>query len=78
MTVKNFDQTKADFLPGIATTLTMEEIPAELIFNWDQTGLNLVPASNWTMEIRGSRQVEVAEPCSNFYCKYLWPHAAVF
>ena len=46
MTVKNFDQIKADFLQGIATTLTMEEIPAELIFNWDQTGFILVPASN--------------------------------
>ena len=38
----------------------MEEIPAELIFNWYQTGLNLVPSSNWTMELRGSKRVEVA------------------
>ena len=28
----------------------MEGIPAELIINWDQTGLNLVPSSSWTME----------------------------
>ena len=34
---------------------------AELIFIWDQTGINLVPASNWTMEVKGSKRVEVAE-----------------
>ena len=28
----------------------MEEIPAELILNWDQTGIRLVPASSSTME----------------------------
>lgn len=37
----------------------MEEIPFELIFNWDQTGLNLIPASSWTMEHKGSKRVEI-------------------
>ena len=27
----------------------MEEIPIEMIFNWDQTGLNIVLVSTWTM-----------------------------
>lgn len=37
----------------------MEEIPAELIMNWDQTGLKLVPASSYTMEQWGSKRVEM-------------------
>ena len=38
----------------------MEEISAELVINIDQTGLNIVPVSDWTMEVEGSKRVEVA------------------
>ena len=38
----------------------MEEIPAELILNWDQTGIKIVPSSTWTMDAEGSNRVEVA------------------
>ena len=38
----------------------MEEIPPELILNWDQTGIHLVPASAWTMELAGSKRVEIS------------------
>ena len=31
----------------------VEEIPPQLILNWDQTGIHLVPASSWTMDKRG-------------------------
>ena len=37
----------------------LEEIPIDLIFNWDQTGLNLVPVSSWTMEAKGSKRVAI-------------------
>jgi hypothetical protein len=37
----------------------MEEIPADLILNWDQTGIKFVPCSSWTMEQRGARRVEM-------------------
>ena len=36
------------------------EIPVERIFNWRQTGLNRIPSSNWTTELRGSKRVELA------------------
>ena len=36
----------------------MEEVPAELIINWDQTGIKLIPSSSWTMEKLGSNRVE--------------------
>ena len=33
----------------------MEEIPDELVINWDQTGIKYVPVSQWTMELRELR-----------------------
>ena len=38
----------------------MEEIPDDLMINWDQTGIKYVPVSNWTMEVKGAKRVEVA------------------
>ena len=31
----------------------------ELILNWDQTRLDLVPASNWTLERKGAKRVQI-------------------
>ena len=33
--------------------------PADLIINWDHTGLKYVPVSNWTMEVKGAKRVEI-------------------
>ena len=30
-----------------------------MVINFDQTGLNIVPASEWTMDVRGSKQIEI-------------------
>lgn len=57
--VANFAELKQLFLNDVVTTVTMEDIPPELIMNWDQTGIKLVPSSNWTMERRGARRVEI-------------------
>ena len=38
----------------------MEDIPQPLIINWDQTGTHFVPVSEWTVEVKGSKRVEVA------------------
>ena len=43
---------------GIKKVIVMNEIPAELVINFDQTGLNIVPTSGWTMEADGSKRVE--------------------
>ena len=37
----------------------MEDVPPELVFNWDQTGISIVPGSSWTMEKKGSKRVEI-------------------
>ena len=37
----------------------MDEIPPDLIINFDQTGINYVPISSWTMEKEGAKRVEM-------------------
>ena len=37
--VENFAAKKKKFLDYLVTTVEMEEIPPELIINWDQTGI---------------------------------------
>lgn len=57
--VENFAEVKKAFLDEVVAIVTMEEVPAELILNWDQTGIRLVPSSSWTMDKRGTRRVEM-------------------
>lgn len=55
----DFARLKQQFLTDVVTTVEMEEIPAELILNWDQTRIKIVPSSTWTMDAEGSKRVEV-------------------
>ena len=57
--VTDFNVRKREFLTDISTTVAMEEIPGELVLNWDQTGIRLVPSTTWTVEKRGERRVEM-------------------
>lgn len=50
LTVSNFDKIRDQFLLDIKGVKMMEEIPDELVINWDQTGIKYVPVSQWTME----------------------------
>ena len=56
----NFEKLKKQFLLDVRTVVAMEEIPKELIINWDQTGMKYVPVSNWTFEEKGAKRVEIA------------------
>ena len=58
--VTEFERLKEEFLQDVVTTVEMEEIPSELILNWDQTGIKIVPSNTWTMEEQGSKRVDVA------------------
>lgn len=58
-TAADFARLKKEFLDYLNTTVAMEEIPPELVLNWDQTGIKLVPVSAHTMDQRGSKRVEV-------------------
>ena len=59
-TVGNFAEIKTAFLLEVKHVISMDEIPAELVINFDQTGLNIVPTSDWTMEVVGAKTVEIA------------------
>ena len=55
----NFEEMKELYLIDIMSVVEMEEIPSDLIINWDHTALKLVPSSSWTMEKKGSKRVEI-------------------
>ena len=55
-----FDRLKAQFLFDVKAVMEIEEIPPELVINWDQTGIHYVPVSSWTMVKLGSKRVEIA------------------
>ena len=59
-TVAEFQRLKEEFLQDVVTTVEMEEIPSELILNWDQTGIKIVPSNTWTMEKQGTKRVDIA------------------
>ena len=54
-----FKLQKEDFLNDIHVEVIMNDIPEDLIFNWDQTGIHLVPVSEWTMEKQGTKNIIV-------------------
>ena len=56
----HFDELKEQYLLDIKLVVEMMKIPCELVFNWDHTGVNIVPGSQWTMEVNGSKWVELA------------------
>lgn len=51
---EKFDAIKTEFLNKIKTAVTENDIPPDLIYNWDHIGQHYVPVSNWTMEVQGS------------------------
>jgi len=57
--VANFEEVKKSVLDEVVTMVTMEEIPPELVMNWAQTGMKIVPSSRWTMEQCGAKRVEM-------------------
>jgi len=59
MTEVGFSESKQLFLSDVRAIVIMEEVPPELVLNWDQTGVKIVPIDTWTMELRGSKHVEL-------------------
>ena len=57
--VEHFDKVKEEFLLEVKTIVAMDEIPQDLIINFNQTALNYVPATPWTMEQQGTKRIEV-------------------
>ena len=47
------------FFRRIGRRVRKYDTPDELIINWDQTGVDVVPASKWTMHGRGEKQIPI-------------------
>ena len=58
-TEEKFKEVKAKFLARVRKVAHQHQVIPRLIINWDQTGLNVVPASAWTMEEEGSTRVPI-------------------
>lgn len=43
VSIENFEEVKALFLINIKAVVEFEEITFDLIFNWDQMGINYAP-----------------------------------
>ena len=59
-TPEDLDSIKKTFLSEVVETVDMNDIPGESIFNWEQTGVNLVPGALWTMDKRGKKRIDIA------------------
>ena len=59
VSVDDFEELKEQFLLDIKVCVNMEDIPLDLVINWDQTGMHYVPVSSWTMAKEGSKRVEI-------------------
>lgn len=49
----DFETIKDAYVQRVRKTIEDHQIPDELVINWDQTGVNLVPCGNWTMDDKG-------------------------
>lgn len=57
---KDLLQIKEQYLIDIKSVVKFEEIPEQLIINWDQTAMKIVPSASWTIAKRGSKRVEIS------------------
>ena len=60
--VTNFAEIKRQFLDAVVETVEMEKVLyvcPELILNWDQMGIQIVPSSTWTMDREGVSRIDV-------------------
>ena len=53
------DEVTKLFHQDIINVIVKDEVPPELVINWDQTGRNYVPVSQSTMEQEGAKRVEI-------------------
>ena len=72
-TKADFAERKSTFLADMAATVPIEEIPPELILNWDQTGIKIVPCSTWTMNQRGAKRIKmIGTSDKRYHGRLLW------
>lgn len=55
----DFDEIKKKYVEKVSNVVTKFQIPDSLIINWDQTGCQLIPGGDWTMDQKGAQQVSI-------------------
>ena len=60
ISVSHFEELKEEFLADIKAEVVMNEIPHELVFNWNQTAIQLVPTGPWTMHHAKEKVIPIA------------------
>ena len=56
----NFEEIKCNYLSDIQSIVVMEDVPPELVINWDHTATKIVASGEWTMEKKGTKRVAIA------------------
>ena len=51
----DFEAVKAQVWSDIKSVVEMEEIPYNLIVNWGQTSMFIIPVGSWNMEKKGGK-----------------------
>ena len=46
----DFEEIKSNYLSDIQSVVVMEDIPPQLVINWDHTATKIVASGEWTME----------------------------
>lgn len=60
ISVAHFEEVKEYFLADIKAEVLMNDIRDELIINWDQTPLHILPTGDWTMHQAGEKIIPIA------------------
>ena len=55
-----FEESRDIFLIDVAAEVVMNEIPRDLIVNWEQTALSIIYTGDWTMEKQGAKVIPIA------------------
>ena len=58
--VEDFEEVKRKYLQDMELVISMDEIPDDLVINFDQTGIHYIPVSDWTMAEEGAKRIEIA------------------
>ena len=54
------EEARKEFHSELMKAVKLHEVAPDLIFNWDQTGILLVPSAQWTMDKKGRKRVPIA------------------
>ena len=60
---QDFKDIKEQYLFDIKSIVLMEDIPQEMILNWDLVGMKIIPSSAWTMEKSGIKRAKYGSLC---------------